>query len=130
MQRSAKRRRADDLTTFQWVEQIIPFKGFKPGPEPDKRRLRLLGLEANKVLDRCLHGNIFPCQQHLPGKQGSIEPSSIEDLGGHARLAWSSFSRLRLNGPVRSRGASGIARNESNLIACPRGILGDRPCSI
>ena len=66
----------------------------QPGPQPDVRVRRLLGLEADQVGDHVEGGQAGPLEEELPCQCRAVELSSSQDVRGHGLILTTSPGRV------------------------------------
>ncbi|MDB4960411.1 MAG: hypothetical protein JWP01_410 [Myxococcales bacterium] len=77
--------------------ELGAFERGEPGPQPDERRARHLGLHAREAFDRGQRRERRALEEQLPGERGAIEIGEAEDAQACFLVM---YSRSRTSTPV------------------------------
>jgi len=80
MDRAAHEHDPDHIAAFEQRRQLVWVEVRQPRPELVVRRLDVLGLQADELLDRLQRARATRLQQPLTCQQRAVERAGIEDL--------------------------------------------------
>jgi hypothetical protein len=70
----------DRSTLFEEPRELVRLEVRQPDPELEVRRLDVLGLQADELLDRLQRARAARLEQPLTCQQRAVERAGIEDL--------------------------------------------------